>query len=106
MTTQWQLVRRGLWIGRSDGGTVYVSRTRDGWEYGTVAPSAPGTRGDLIAHDETTRPIQRAKLLAERCLAPNECEWFAGCGNAATHMEPHPILGQVPACDRCPTIGA
>lgn len=33
------------------------------------------------------------------------CLWFAGCDRPATHREPHPILGLVPACDRCPTIG-
>lgn len=29
------------------------------------------------------------------------CEWFALCTNEATHTEPHPILGDVPICDRC-----
>jgi hypothetical protein len=38
-------------------------------------------------------------------LYVRRCEWFARCDNAATHLEPHPILDQVPACDRCPTIG-
>lgn len=33
------------------------------------------------------------------------CQWFARCDNYATHAEPHPILGSVPACDRCPGIG-
>ncbi len=33
------------------------------------------------------------------------CRWFARCRNYATHAEPHPILGSVPACDRCPNIG-
>lgn len=29
------------------------------------------------------------------------CEWFALCDNPATGTEPHPILGDVPICDRC-----
>lgn len=33
------------------------------------------------------------------------CEWFLRCTNKATHMEPHPILGEVPCCDRCSKIG-
>lgn len=33
------------------------------------------------------------------------CAWFAGCSNSATHLEPHPVLGAVPACDRCSNIG-
>lgn len=34
-----------------------------------------------------------------------ECRWFVNCDNYATHAEPHPTLGSVPACDRCPDIG-
>ena len=37
---------------------------------------------------------------------PIACEWFAGCTNAATHAEPHPVLTAVPTCDRCARIGA
>lgn len=29
------------------------------------------------------------------------CEWFALCGNPAVTTEPHPILGDVPICQRC-----
>lgn len=29
------------------------------------------------------------------------CEWFALCANDATHTQSHPILGEVPICDRC-----
>lgn len=34
------------------------------------------------------------------------CMWFAMCDKPATHLEPHPILELVPACDRCVKIGA
>ena len=29
------------------------------------------------------------------------CAWFLLCANVATTTEPHPILGNVPICDRC-----
>jgi len=29
------------------------------------------------------------------------CEWFLLCTNPATGTTPHPILGDVPTCDRC-----
>lgn len=30
-----------------------------------------------------------------------ECAWFALCDHTATSLEPHPVLGDVPICDRC-----
>jgi len=60
--TRWTVVRRGLHVGAN--GRVYVSRVRYGWEFGTVSSD-----GTLTAHDWTTRPINRAKVLAERCVA-------------------------------------
>jgi hypothetical protein len=35
---------------------------------------------------------------------PTMCEWFALCENLATHTQSHPILGEVPICDRCQGI--
>lgn len=29
------------------------------------------------------------------------CEFFALCDNDATHIYHHPILDEVPACERC-----
>jgi hypothetical protein len=29
------------------------------------------------------------------------CEWFALCDHPATSLRAHPILGDVPICDRC-----
>jgi hypothetical protein len=29
------------------------------------------------------------------------CRWFAGCKRAATGTTPHPVLGDVPTCDKC-----
>ena len=30
-----------------------------------------------------------------------QCAWFFLCVNQAVAYQPHPILGQVPICDRC-----
>jgi hypothetical protein len=29
------------------------------------------------------------------------CEWFAKCTNPANGLRDHPVLGQVPICQRC-----
>lgn len=29
------------------------------------------------------------------------CQWFALCDNHAMLTEPHPVLGDVPICQRC-----
>lgn len=42
--------------------TVYVERTRGGWSYGVLV------FGVRNMEDETTRPIGRAQVLAERLL--------------------------------------
>jgi hypothetical protein len=44
---------------------------------------------DLDAHDQT------------ECLSERVCAWFATCRNPADRLEQHPVLGAVPACDRC-----
>lgn len=31
----------------------------------------------------------------------DSCKWFLSCENAATRTRPHPILGDVPICERC-----
>lgn len=32
---------------------------------------------------------------------PTPCEWFLLCDNEATMTRPHPVLGDVPICQRC-----
>lgn len=40
---------------------------------------------------------------ALKVLAQVQCAWFALCDNDATMTRPHPILGDVPICNRCDT---
>lgn len=40
-----------------------------------------------------------AQLLGELLLPV--CQWFAMCGNPATYVQLHPVLGRVPICKRC-----
>lgn len=40
-------------------------------------------------------------MLIEQKLSDAACEWFAFCHNRATGTRWHPILGDVPICDRC-----
>ena len=44
---------------------------------------------DLDDHDEIL------------CVKERVCAWFASCRNPADRLEQHPVLGAVPACDRC-----
>lgn len=32
------------------------------------------------------------------------CQWFLLCGNPATDTQPHPVLGDVPICERCKAL--
>jgi hypothetical protein len=31
----------------------------------------------------------------------NKCKWFLKCTNEATTTQSHPILGEVPICQKC-----
>ena len=45
------------------------------------------------------RPMTRGERMTHRLN--RGCHWFALCRNDATGSTPHPILGDVPTCDRC-----
>jgi hypothetical protein len=47
-----------------------------------------------------TRPPRRP---VRHSLPPGQryCEWYALCTNLAVGTTPHPILGDVPICERC-----
>lgn len=55
----------------------------------TTPPTSPAER-------EAARDAARAAV-----RLAGVCEWFALCTNPATDVEPHPILGSVPVCERC-----
>lgn len=50
------------------------------------------------AHDERRAWYLSAATLAKPAQA---CQWFARCGRPATCTTPHPVLGDVPTCQRC-----
>jgi hypothetical protein len=37
----------------------------------------------------------------DACGKVKTCQWWALCGNDATKVRHHPVLGDVPICDRC-----
>lgn len=37
-------------------------------------------------------------------LAPNTCLWFAACDSEAAGTVEHPVLGDVPTCQRCADV--
>jgi hypothetical protein len=55
----------------------------------------------LLVWRHQTKPVTEAEL--ERWRS-GTCQWFALCENEATTIEPHPILGVVPICDRCKAL--
>ncbi len=77
----------------------------------------PGLRFDEYVNDEQGRGLPLRRILRieddfgidERGplmeIGTSLCTWFAGCDQLATHVEPHPVLHGLAACDRCPTIG-
>jgi hypothetical protein len=41
------------------------------------------------------------KSRAAHAKASTPCKWFARCENAAVTTQSHPVLGDVPICQRC-----
>lgn len=68
-------------------------------------------RDVAMARDILTRPFLQTIPRGYKVTAttngstlesfPITCEWFALCTREATTYLPHPVLGRVPACQRC-----
>lgn len=52
-------------------------------------------------HNEFPHEALIARAGDVPATAPAPCEWFLLCANEATTTRPHPVLGDVPCCDRC-----
>lgn len=65
-------------------------------------------RAATFDYDQPAGPYERDEWLDEYPITtprmrdiPRACEWFALCTNDATSTMPHPVLGDVPICQRC-----
>lgn len=62
------------------------------------SPEAAGRRVTLAAvHTFGCAELLHAKVEVQVAV----CGWFAMCGEFATGYQAHPVLGEVPICDRC-----
>lgn len=52
-------------------------------------------------HEEAPRHIRAAWHSGQPLPDGQLCEWFALCLRPATGTVHHPVLGDVPTCDRC-----
>lgn len=61
-------------------------------------PEAAGRRANLtLVHTRRYGDIDQVHTVAIATV----CGWFAACDNISTGAMAHPILGDVPICDRC-----
>ena len=70
---------------------------------GDVAAGAEenGDYESAESYRDSAASIQRAASRLSLSVNPTTCEWFATCTNPAVIHIHHPILGAVPACQRC-----
>lgn len=60
-----------------------------------------GRRLQLTLLESGEKVWRNAWELMEFGEDPTLCRWFLLCENVATGVQDHPILGDVPICDRC-----
>lgn len=61
-------------------------------------PEAAGTRARFtLVHARKYGDIDQVNVVAIASV----CAWFAGCDNISTGAMAHPVIGDVPICDRC-----
>lgn len=57
-----------------------------------------GAKGGAV---KSKAKAKAAKANGKKGGRPTLCKWYLNCKNVATTTAPHPILGDVPCCDRC-----
>ena len=72
------------------GGWVSARCPRCGRLVGDTMKARPGWSGRL-----------RLALTHHQLTVHERCQWFALCDHLATGTMAHPVLGEVPICDRC-----
>lgn len=63
----------------------------------TLGPDAAGRRAHIAAVDKGHGTLNEVRIVSVERV----CRWLARCKNIATQDLHHPVLGAVPACDRC-----
>lgn len=86
--------------------------TRLGIPYARANEDGPGVYCPIcgllcVGCDESQETYEDAMtkgdvaVYGEHYAKTHMCRWFLKCENDATGTTPHPILGDVPTCDRC-----
>jgi hypothetical protein len=70
-----------------------------GWECVTAESSSKDARQAARVYREN-EPGTPFKIVKKRERI-ELCKWFALCDHPANGTMPHPVLGEVPICDRC-----
>lgn len=81
-------------VGRTSSGVRMEIRCREfGWKVTNNSAH--------FSNNHLDRMVANGRWLPIKQLPRQICQWFHNCQNPADHMEPHPVLGQVPTCERC-----
>lgn len=86
-----------------DGCVIVGGHDNAGWTLdGYVLPRlASGCYGAREIDADTAQTLLGVELPVESWTPDQMCEWFALCDHEATGTRSHPVLGEVPICDRC-----
>lgn len=73
--------------------------TADAWR--AMARDERNSRARSFANSDTDGFLSQAAGQAMAHELPAVCHWFAKCPNPANGLRDHPVLGDVPICQRC-----